>query len=63
MFLGFRSPDLMPLDFFILGCVKSVVCASTGHLDSMTEFKHQITTVFATVMPKMMCHVWDERDY
>jgi hypothetical protein len=48
-----RSPDLMPLTFFLWCYMKSVNHGSTGQVNDVEELKHQITAAAATVTPEM----------
>ena len=53
-----RSPDLTPLDFFLLGFVKDKVYSVK--IRDIDHLKERITEAVRSVTPTMMNNVWDE---
>ena len=57
-----RFPDLTPCDFFLWGCVKSLVYVPPL-LTSVDNLKTRITEVLITINPDMLVRVWQEMEY
>jgi len=51
-----RSPDITPLDFFLLGCVKDKVFSIP--VPDITNLKARITDALATVTEDMLENTW-----
>ena len=56
-----RSPDIIPLDFFLWGYVKDKVFSTP--VPDITNLKARITDAFATVTEDMLENTWRETDY
>jgi len=56
-----RSPDITPLDFFLLDYVQDKVFSTP--VPGITNLKARITGAFATVTEDMSENTWREIDY
>ena len=56
-----RSPDIIPLDFFLRGYVKDKVFSTP--VPDITNLKARITEAFATITEDMLENTWRETDY
>ena len=56
-----RSPDINPLDFFLLQYVKDKVFSTP--VPNITNLKARITDAFATITEDMLENTWREIDY
>ena len=57
-----RSPDLIPLDFFLWGFVKDRVFVPPLPAN-VVELRTRITAAVAKVTPEILRSVWQETDY
>ena len=53
-----RSPDVTPLDFFLLGFVKTKVFID--EIADIEELKTRITHAVVSVTPQMLLNTWKE---
>jgi len=56
-----RSPDIIPLDFFLWRYVKDKVFSTP--VPDITNLKKRITDAFATITEHMLENTWREIDY
>ncbi|PSN31536.1 hypothetical protein C0J52_26409, partial [Blattella germanica] len=56
-----RSPDLIPLDFFLWGFVKNRVYQTP--VADLADLRRRIVEVIALVTPEMLSRVWQEIEY
>ena len=56
-----RSPDIIPLDFFLWGYVKDKVFLTP--VPDITNLKEGITDALATITEDMLDNTWREIDY
>jgi len=56
-----RSPDIIPLDFLLLGYVKDKVFSTP--VPNITNLKARITDAFATIFEGMLENTWREIDH
>jgi hypothetical protein len=52
-----RPPYITPLDFFLWGYVKDIVCKT--HVTSLDELKLRIVAATETVTPQMLEKTWN----
>ncbi|GBN98564.1 hypothetical protein AVEN_115424-1 [Araneus ventricosus] len=56
-----RSPDIIPLDFYLWGYVKQHVYSE--RINDINHLKHRITDVIHSVTPDVLTCVWEGPDY
>ena len=56
-----RSPDLSPLDFFLWGYIKNIVCAEK--IRNIQHLQERITSATVTVTRDMIQKTWQEIEF
>ena len=56
-----RSPDLLPLDFFLWGYIQNTVCAEK--IRNIQHLQERITSAIETVTRDMIQKTWQEIEF